>query len=266
EEILAGSWLSLDSFIAAIKRLDPDFQRPNGDYSSWYIYDADGESLMGFENWDLVEGALIRYIVTYILLLLGVVDVGLPNQNSAPNSFRITPQGETFLANRLTGKPEKPQKTVFLRVTANFQAYVPQAADLYDRFQLARFATLAQREEERVIYEINQASVGRALRNGVTPDQIVAFLARATNNQTPLKVVETLRLWGARQGTAYLERVTILRLKNAAQVQELQQHPALKPLLGDVLGPATILIPSENTLKVRQLLTELGYLAGSEPN
>ena len=263
EELPAGSWLSLDSFVAAIKRLDPDFQRPNSDYESWYIYDAEGRALMGFEHWDLVEGALILFMIKQLLFLLGVVDLGLPDRGERPHSFRITPQGETFLANRPLGQPPS-EKNVFIRVTAGFQAQVPHRVNLYDRFQLARFAELDQRQDNRVIYKITQASVGRALRNGVTADQIVAFLARATNNQTPLKVVEILRTWGTRQGTAYLERVTLLRLKHKDQVEEIYQHPMLKPLLGEAIGPTTILVPSENTLAVRKILIELGYLTRKE--
>ncbi|NIO71720.1 MAG: hypothetical protein GTN71_22490, partial [Anaerolineae bacterium] len=47
-----------------IKESDPDFQRPDGDYSSWYIRQADtGRYLSGFESWDQVEGALIAYLI-----------------------------------------------------------------------------------------------------------------------------------------------------------------------------------------------------------
>jgi hypothetical protein len=263
EETLSGAWLSLDGFITAIKRFDPDFQRPHGDYQSWYIYDLNHQPLMGFEYWDHIEGALIRYILTHLLLLMGVINVGLSHKTALPTSFQITPQGEGFLTNRLTTPPTS-KKPLFLRVGPNFHVYVPQQASLYDRFQLARFAELVQREENRVVYHITQASVGQALRNGVTSDQMVAFLARVTNNQTPLKVVETLRTWGTRQGTAYLERTTLLRFKHESQVDEICQNPQLKPLLGEVIGPKAILVPSENTLEVRRILIELGYLSGSD--
>ena len=252
-------WLAIDDFIAAIKQIEPDFQRPNGDYESWYIQDIQGRSLMGFKHWDQVEGALIRYILTHILLLLGIVEIGRPAAAGAPSSFRITPAGRLFFSRQsIDASPH--QKPPFLRVDANFNTYVPARASLYDRFQLARFAQLGRRESERVIYQITPASVGRALRNGVTAEQITTFLARATNNQTPLKVVETLLAWGARQGAAHLEQATLLRLKREEMVVELQQHPALRSLLGEVIGPTTILIPPDNVREVRRLLTELGYL------
>ena len=60
-----GRWYSLDEFIAAVKEVDPDFQRPRGDYEAWYIRDSEtGAYLSGFENWDAVEGRLIRHLIT----------------------------------------------------------------------------------------------------------------------------------------------------------------------------------------------------------
>ena len=253
-------WFSLDDFVATIKRIDPDFQRPSGDYDSWYIQDAEGHSLMGFEHWDRVEGALIRHLLTHLLPLLEVVDLGLPTETSSPTCFRITPQGESLLTNQAPPSPPPPKKPRFLRVDDKFYAHVPDQTSLYDRFQLARFAQLDRREKDRVTYHITQASVGRALRNGVTADQMVAFLARVTNNRTPLKVVETLRTWGARQDTVKIEQAHLLRLKRESLVDELRQNSALRPLLGEVIGPTTILIPPDNVAEVRRILIELGYL------
>jgi hypothetical protein len=253
------TWYALDEFVGALKRIDPDFQRPNGDYNSWYIQDANGQLLMGFENWDQVEGALIHHLLEHILPALGVVDLGLPAENSPPARFRITAQGKNFLAGKEISPEPLPQPR-YLRVDANFLAQVLPNTSLYDRFQLARFTTLERREPDRIIYRLTQTSVGKALRNGVTAEQMVAFLARATNNRTPLKVVETLRIWGNRQDTARIEQTALLRLKNEQLVTELQNNPTLRPLLGEVIGPTTILIPAENLAEVRRILTELGYL------
>jgi len=255
----ADTWYPLDDFIGTIKRIDPDFQRPNGDYNSWYIQDDDGQSLMGFKNWDKVEGALIRHLLTHILPVLGVLDLGLPTETSTPTSFRITPQGKEFLAGQEIPPPPSPQPR-YLRVDANFLVQVLADTSLNDRFQLARFAALERREPDRTIYRITQASVGKALRNGVTAEQMVAFLARATNNRTPLKVVETLRTWGKRQDTARIEQATLLRLKSEQLVAELRENRELRPLLGEVIGPKTIIIPVQHLAEVRRILIELGYL------
>jgi hypothetical protein len=215
---------------------------------------------MGFEHWDKVEGALICHLLTHILPALGVVDLGLPTDTSAPASFRITLGGKSFLAEQPPASPPPAKKPSYLRVNDNFYVQVPPQLNLYDRFQLARFAVLEEREKDRVVYRLTQSSVGRALRNGVAADQMVAFLARVTNNRTPLKVVETLRVWGARQDTVKIEHVPLLRLKDESIMAELRQHRTLQPLLGEVIGPTTILVPSDNVAAVRRILSELGYL------
>ncbi|NJN97434.1 MAG: hypothetical protein HC875_26800 [Anaerolineales bacterium] len=152
------------------------------------------------------------------------------------------------------------QKSPLLRVDANFQAHVPARASLYDRFQLARFANLEEREKDRAVYRISQASVSRALKNGVAAEQITAFLARATDNGTPLKVVETILAWGTRQNTARLEQATLLRLSHESLLAELRQHPRLGSLLGEALNSTTLIIPADKVAEVRRLLAELGYL------
>ena len=178
---------------------------------------------------------------------------------NTPASFRITSSGARFLTGQSAaaladGKPR------FLQVNSNFTVNVPAQASLYDRFQLARFAELASRQPGGVSYQITQASVGRAMRNGVTADQIVAFLGRATNNRTPLKVVETLRNWGTRRSTVKIEQATLLRLSHEGLAAELTQHPELRPLLGELIGPKTFLLPAENAAAIRRMLVELGYL------
>lgn len=253
------AWLALSDFVVAIQSAEPDFQRPGGDYNSWYIYDRQGQLLMGFEHWEQVEGALIRHLLTHILPVLGVAELGTAGETGDPSSFRLTPLGQTFLQNQAPTVPAD-KKPSLLRVDANFYAHVPARASLYDRFQLARFAQLEQRDKERVVYAITQASVSRALKNGVAAEQITAFLARATDNQTPLKVIETILTWGVRQNTAHLEQATLLRLTHESMLAELCQHPRLGPLLGEVLNPTTILISSEKVAEVRRLLMELGYL------
>ncbi|HMR64064.1 MAG TPA: helicase-associated domain-containing protein, partial [Anaerolineae bacterium] len=118
-------------------------------------------------------------------------------------------------------------------------------------------------EQEQARYRVTQASVQRALRNGVTPDQITAFLARVTNNQAPLRLVEAIRNWGARYGSVQLEQATLLHLKSPQLATEIRQHPELAPLLGENLTPTTILVPSRNLAQVRRTLIKLGYLEES---
>jgi hypothetical protein len=252
------AWWSIDDFVSTIKRIDPDFQRPNGDYESWYIQDTQGNFLMGFGHWDEVEGALIRHLLTHILPILGIVDLGCTSAVSQPTSFRFTPPGQFFLAGQPA--PISTQRQTYLRADNNFRVRVPPSASLYDRFQLARFAQLERREEGRAIYLITRGSVHRAIKNGITVEQITAFLNRATNNQAPLRVVEMLRTWGARHEVLRIEQVTLLRFKDEHILAELRQQTGIDQLLGESLNPTTVLVPAAHLPELRRLLAEMGYL------
>ena len=254
-----GNWHSLPALTAAIKQKDPDFQRPGGKYDSWYIQDEDGNYLMGFEHWDQIEGGLIQYLVAGILPLLGVSQVGQRAGPDVPDRFRLTATGAEFLQNiPLEAEPDPPQP---LQIGDNFDVHVRPAVSLYDRFQLARFAKPEKYDARRIIYRIEQESVMRALRNGISADQIITFLNRATDNRTPLPLLDSLRSWERRRSTVKIERATLLRLKDAALMEELRQNPDLSPLLGTVLGPTAVVIPPQNIKEVRRILKQKGYLA-----
>ena len=87
-----GVWWSLNAFIEAVKQTHPDFQRPAGDYDSWYLYDTSTETfLRGFEHWDEVDGALLRYLITGPLHWLAILDLASPEPGKPPSAFRLSP-------------------------------------------------------------------------------------------------------------------------------------------------------------------------------
>jgi hypothetical protein len=254
-----GNWYSLSGFTEAIKQTDPDFQRPGGNYDSWYIQDKQGNYLMGFAHWDEIEGGVIRYIVAGILPLLGVIELGQAAETELPDSFRLTASGADFLRNTSLEPETAPPQP--LQVDDNLRVHVRPAVSLYDRFQLARFATLEKYNGDRILYRIEQDSVMQALRNGISAEQIINFLNRTTDNRTPLPVMDLLRHWEQRRSTVKIERPTLLRLKDAGLMEELRQNPELSPLLGEVIGPTAILIPPQHVREVQRILTQLGYLS-----
>ncbi len=259
-QLPAGEWISLKTFCKAIKRTEADFQRPGSDYQSWYIYDAEGNALMGIEHWDDVEGRLIEYLLSVTLFSLGVVDLGAPAANLPPRVFKITPLGEAFFAPETTPLPPLPAGTSALHINPqDFSVRVPANASLYDRFQLARFARLLRREAEQVIYQIDRQSYRDALEQSITVEQVLAFLNRATRSQTPLALLESLRRWDQRSGAVKLEHLTALRVNQDDMLPELLEHPQIGPLLGPPLGPRAILVPEKNVARLRKLLMALGY-------
>jgi hypothetical protein len=244
-----AKWYRLDDFVAAVKAADPDFQRPDGDYTTWYLHDPRGQSLMGFEHWDEVEGALLRSLVASPLHWLGALDLGRDEETGPPAAFRLaTPPGE-----------ETPAPAT-MAVDDDCTVRVPPDASLYDRFQLARIADLVQRRADGLAYRISPASLARARRQGITAEQVGSFLARVSGQPVPPKVAEAMQRWHKRGGTIRLERGVILRVGDPETLAALRRQPALAPLLGEALGPQAVLVPQANIQRVRAWLVEQGYM------
>jgi hypothetical protein len=248
-------WWSVASFISAVKEFHPDFQRPDGDYSSWYIRDAaSGTYLSGFESWDRVEGALIADLLAGPLCWLGLVATAATD--SGP-SCCLTEAGARFLG-LVPGEPESPPSPPIV-VHPDFHVGVPPPVSLYIRFQLERFADLESEEPCR--YRLTVAGLGRALARGIQVDQLLAFLQQASGRPVPPNVVGQLQLWAGRFGQVELEEVVLLRAQSEGVLKELSVLPETRSLIGRMLSPTTALVRKRDLPHLREALRALGYLS-----
>jgi hypothetical protein len=257
-------WWSSTSFVAAVKEIHPDFQRPNGDYASWYIRDAtSGDYLSGFESWDRVEGALIADLLSGPFHWLGLVTTVA---GEAGPICRLTAGGAHFLG-LLAGEPdERPSPPIVVR--PDFQITVPALANLYTRFQLERFTDPSDpspsrrgpASQEPWLYRLTVGSLGRALAQDIRVEQVLAFLRQASERRVPANVAGQLRLWAGRFGQVQLEEVAILRVKNERVLKELSVLPETRSLLGEILSPTSALIRKQDLDRLRKELRALGYL------
>jgi hypothetical protein len=79
-----GAWYARTDLIEAVRTVEPDFQRPTGDYDTWYLRSSSTqEFLKGFERWNEVEGALLRFLVRGPLAWLAVLDLAVLEQAEA---------------------------------------------------------------------------------------------------------------------------------------------------------------------------------------
>ena len=262
-----GKWYGLDDLAVAVKAAAPDFQRPDGDYTAWYIHDLHGRALMGFEHWERVEGALLRYLVAGPLHWLGVVDLGFGEDFSQPAAFRLAETGLQLLglappaatADRPTADGQRAEPAL-LSIGDDFRLSLPLEASLYTRFQVTRLADFLGREAGQVRYRLSRLSLARARRQGITPEQAGAFLARASGGQVPDKVKAGLRGWQKHSASLRLEEGAVLRADRPETLQALRRDPTIAPLLGEILGPLAMLVPRQHLGQVRRWLAERGYL------
>ena len=181
--VTPGQWFGLDDFVAVIYEHLPDFQRPDGRYDTWYIQNAAGEFLRGFEHWPAVEGRLIRYLWQGPLFWLGVVAL-----DETGEIWSLTSRGQDFLQGGFSG--EKVAGPV-LSVERDFTLILAPHIGLWDRLRVALFA-FWQASDPSYRYLITQRGLQRAARRGVTPQQIIAFLERASGEALPGNVRKAL--------------------------------------------------------------------------
>ena len=256
-----NSWWSLQSFIGAVKSTQPDFQRPAGDYDSWYLRDqASGEYLRGFENWDRVEGALIRFMIIGPLHWLGILDLAAPAQGAAPAAFRSSAWAKTLLQ----GSPPAgfPLEEGKLLVRSNAQIRVPHLVPRQVRYQVARFCEWVKADQDAYDYRLSPASLVRAREQGLKTSHLTSLLNRYAK-AIPPNLARALQRWEERGSEARIETATILRLRSPELLQAVRASRAAR-FLGEPLGPTVITIKPGATQKVLAMLAELGYLAEVE--
>lgn len=184
-----GAWYYLVDMGAAVKAQAPDFQRPDGNYDTWYIRQRSAPAfLRGFEHWDRVEGELLRFVLAGPLHWLGATALTGDEQ-----AVGITPAGHAWLAD--APAPPEPEPAL-LSVQPDFTVLAPAGASLLDRFRVARFTTWQGAAwdggQPTFIYRISQTGLGRAAQQGVDAGRVLAFLqARAAS--LPANVAKALQ-------------------------------------------------------------------------
>ena len=251
DAIPEGKWWSLNAFVRDIKTKYADFQRPAGDYDSWFIKRAsDGQYLRGFEHWDEVDGALIRFFVTNILHWLGQVDLSIAEGATEPTAFRISsPQSRT---NDLENKK--------VHISSQGLISVPRLAPRVVRYQISRFGEWEEPKDDLYRYRVTTKSLTRAKEQGLKVEHLLALLARHSEAGAPPVIVKALKRWEVNGTEARVQAQVILKVSRPEILEEMRKSKAAK-YLGEVLSPTTIVVKSGAIQKVMDALTELGLLA-----
>lgn len=243
-------WSSVNALIDMIKEIEPDFQRPDGDYDSWYIRDSTGEFLHGFESWDAVEGALIEFYMMGPMHWLGLVDV-------ADDAMRLTAYGRAFL--EIADWPQVPDSEEPIEIRNDGTILASRRVNRFDRFQLARFTTWLQTGDPYV-YKLDAESIQHANTQGITPQHIQTFIVRQLDNKPiPAPIANLLKNWqgGASAGVSF-ENLMVLRTTAPETMEKIFNEPALRRYLGARLGPMACVIREEHWAQLREALGEQG--------
>lgn len=245
-----NDWWSLDDFIELVKTVDPAFQRPGGDYESWYIRSASGEYLRGFSSWDAVEGALLEFYCQGPLHWLGLVDL-------AEDAVRLTAYGRAFLGLAAWQNPNIKPDNVIVQPDGILQA--SRRVPCVDRFQVARF-TLWDKNTDPYTYKLNAAGLQQAAAQGITPAHIGAFLKRHLDGKPiPPKIAALLETWqGSTAAEVTFEQLLVVRTTSKEVLDRLYENPSLRRYLRSRLGDTAGVIDPEQWEALQQALSELG--------
>jgi Helicase conserved C-terminal domain len=246
-------WWSQDSFIDAVKRDEPEFQRPNGDFNSWYIRSESGEYLQGMESWDSVDGALLYYYLTGPMHWLGLLD-------SADDASRFTVYGRAFLTGKEWPTPPEPSERITIKDDGSL--LVTRKSSRIDRFQIARFATWMSAGDPYV-YRLDGTSIGRAGEQGINVGQITAFLTKANGDAPlPASVTRLLENWqGGASASVTVEQMLVLRTTASESLDFIFDTPTLRRYLGARLGPMAVVVRPDQWEGLRSALADHGIEA-----
>lgn len=252
------SWWSLAAFTAAVREQAPDFQRPAGDYDSWFIKRAsDGQYLRGFAAWDEVDGALIRFTITGPLHWLGMMDLAAPNPQALPSAFRPSPWSAALWHGSFPSG--LPVENASLRVSSDGRLIVPALTPRSARYQIARFCQWEGESVAEYTYRITPTSLERAQKQGLRTSHLLALLRRHSASALPPVLVQALERYEKFGVQAHIEQNTLLNLASPEVLTALQRSRAAR-FLGEVLNPTTVIIRPGGEEIVRFALAELGYL------
>ena len=232
-------WVSVDKLVAAIKKDDPDFQRPGGDYDSWYIVDDEtGDYLRGFDSWDRVDGKVIEVALGGPMYWLGLADIG---RSDLGGMLRLNAYGRAFIEKAKWPQVKDPETLVSVADDGLIQAH--RNLSRYDRFQLSRFTEWGFPSGDHYEYFLTVDSLMTANDYGIKAEHIRSFLKRTTDNNIPVSVDEMLEQWEKTGGAAVtLRRADILETDTIDDLEGILNTPELRRFLGARLGDRAVIV------------------------
>jgi hypothetical protein len=260
-QVQAGEWIAYDEFVAAVKRVEPDFARPDGRYDMWGLLNYARQPINGFEHWDEVEGRQLLDIAGGTLRWLGLTDVGTQGEHAV--SFRLNPLGAALLAGAAP-PPEPPIEP--LVVQPNFEVVAQVYASPYARFQLGRVAerTASDTAENRSgqvteIYKLTKRSIQAALERGITFDEVGRFLIEQSGRELPQNVAVSLREWAGQHGQVTLRRGVLLEAEDAALLEQIRRDKRVRMPKVEPLTETAWLVREGDAPELAERLRKAGF-------
>jgi len=251
-----ADWYAVADLVAWFKNEMPDFQRPDGNYDTWYIRDVQaGGYLNGFENWELVEGRLLGFYIEGPLHWLGLTDLG---EAGKKRCYRLTDRALEWLAGvpAAAGEVRSP-----LQVQPDAVIVAAPDTDRYARFQAARISEAAPVGKGRPYrYRITPGSLQRAGEEGISAERILQFLDSTGDGPLPPSTRRSITRWAERGVEARLEEMVVLRVRDSEILATLRSNARTRDYIDQTLGELVAMVRRENLAPLRSAAARLGLL------
>ncbi len=254
-----GQWWDLDEFVTQVRERHPGFQRPGGDFDSWYLQEATtGEFLRGFEHWEAIEGRLLRFVVTGPLQWLGVVEVGIEPQARRVTAFRTTPLFEVLTGRR--SPPAEDESQAAASLYPDGRLLVPRTAGRALRYQVARWAAWGSQLPDGYAYRVTPRAVEAAGKQGLRAGHVLAILKAACAAPVPEPLERAIERAAARGAEARVHAMLVLKVSSPRLLEELRRRRATARFLGETLGRDAVALRSEDWPALCEAAAHLGLL------
>lgn len=257
----AGTWITWETLLDEVLRVNPDFARPEGNYDTWRLVDYRGQQLDGFEHWREVEGELLKATIGGSLRWLGLTDYGGlrdDQDQGTPIAFRLNSTGAALLNN--APAPVAPEAEPLV-VQGTFEIIVPPHATPFARFHVGRVAARVSgnTHAEAEVYKLTKASVQTAAAQGMSADDIAQFLEQASGTPLPPNVAYSLREWSGQYGQLTMQPAVVLKTDDPLLFERLRRDRRLRLPPVEALDAQTWLLDEGDAAALATALRKAGY-------
>jgi hypothetical protein len=253
-----GKWWQIDDFIQSVKETQPGFQRPGGDFSSWYLQDSDKNFLTDFEHWDSVEGAYLRHMITGPLHWLGILDLGQDQNKVEVHAFRKTKAWANVNSKPAPEGASELDEKVSIR--ADGLIIAPIGAAREERYQIARFSSWEKMDGVNYEYRLTPEALDNSLSQGLKPDHVRTILKRSSQAPLPPSIDAALKRWSDFGIEAKFERLLVVRVKDKELIERLHTNKTTARFIEERIGSEIVVVRKANWIRLRDAAARLGIL------
>lgn len=258
-ELHSEEWISLQEFCLKVHETNSDFLRPDGNYDTWFVRNrTTGEYLRGFEHWDDVEGAYLRFLLLGPLFWMGVVETRRDDIPGSQIYFRLTELGQDLINN--AEPPAFPNELGKITMMKSTLISVPAATPRWVRYMIARMCEWVGRQTDTYLYRITPDSLAIARKQNLYPSHLLKLLQRFSATPPRPSLTRALQRWEENGTEAVVETVEVIRASSPMIISRLRDSQAAR-FLGEPLSATAVILKPGTRDMVLRALADQGYLA-----